>query len=52
MMSKSRMKYVFNIPTVVPTGRVLVHNPSRHNANTVPGQMIFALGSTYCAMTM
>jgi len=37
MMSKSRMKYVFNIPTVVPTGRVLVHNLTRHSASTLPG---------------
>ena len=37
MMSKSKMKYVFDIPTAVPEGRVLVHNLSHHNANTVPG---------------
>jgi hypothetical protein len=37
MMSKSRMKYVFHIPTAVPAGRVLVHNLVRHSTNTLPG---------------
>ena len=37
MMSKSKMKYVFQIPTTIPAGRVLVHNLIRHNRNTVPG---------------
>src|SRR6516164_8488482 len=37
MMSKSKMKYVSYVPTIVPAGRVIVHNSARHNSNTVPG---------------
>jgi hypothetical protein len=37
MMSKSKMKYVFRVPTAVPAERVLVHNSARHDPNTVPG---------------
>jgi hypothetical protein len=36
MMSKSKMKYVFDIPTAVPAGRVLVHNVIPHKPKTVP----------------
>jgi hypothetical protein len=37
MMSKSKIKYVFSVPTIVPANRVLVHNSAGHNAKTVPG---------------
>jgi hypothetical protein len=37
MLSKSKIKYVFDTPTAVPAGRVLVHNLIQHNPKTVPG---------------
>jgi len=37
MMSKSRMKYVSHVPTLVPAKRVLVHNLVHHGPKTVPG---------------
>jgi hypothetical protein len=37
MLSKSKMKYVFRIPTAVPAKKVLIHNSARHDPNTVPG---------------
>jgi hypothetical protein len=37
MMSKSKMRYVFQVPTAIPAGRVLVHNVISHDRNTVPG---------------
>jgi len=37
MLSKSKIKYVFHIPTAVPPKKVLVHNIARHDANTAPG---------------
>jgi hypothetical protein len=37
MMSKSKIKYVFDVPTLVPAGRVLVHNLISHDKKTVPG---------------
>jgi hypothetical protein len=37
MMSKSKIKYVFDVPTLVPAGRVLVHNLISHDNKTVPG---------------
>jgi hypothetical protein len=36
-MSKSKIKHVFCVPTVVPANRVLVHNSADHDAKTVPG---------------
>jgi hypothetical protein len=37
MMSKSKMKYVFEVPTTVPAKRVLVHNSAHDDRGTVPG---------------
>jgi len=37
MMSKSKMKYIFQVPTAVPSGKVLVHNLISHNRKTAPG---------------
>ena len=41
MLSKSKMKYVFHMPSTVPANRVLVHNSARHKPNTVPGTKDF-----------
>ena len=41
MISKSKMKYVSYVPTIVPAGRVIVHNSARHNSKTVPGTSDF-----------
>jgi hypothetical protein len=37
MMSKSKIKYISYVPTIVPAGRVLVHNLISHDKKTVPG---------------
>jgi len=37
MMSKGKMKNLFQVPTTIPAGRVLVHNLISHNRDTVPG---------------
>jgi hypothetical protein len=37
MMSKSKMRYLFQVPTSIPAKRVLVHNLISHDRNTVPG---------------
>ena len=41
MRSKSRIKYLFQLPTAVPTNRILVHNSAPHSAKTVPGMEDF-----------
>jgi hypothetical protein len=37
MMSKSKIRYVSFVPTLVPAGRVLVHNLVHHDPKTAPG---------------
>jgi hypothetical protein len=37
MMSKSKIKYIFQIPTTIPARKLLVHNLISHNQKTVPG---------------
>ena len=41
MLSKSKIKYVFHVPSTVLANRVLVHNSVRHKSNTVPGTKDF-----------
>ena len=39
MMSK--IKNLFEVPTTIPAGKVLVHNLISHDSNTVPGTLGF-----------
>jgi hypothetical protein len=47
MMSKSKIKYVSHVPTIMPAGRVVVHNRARHKSKTVPGTDGFRAWFTY-----